>query len=144
MAGKIPQDFINELLTRIDIVDVIDAYVPLKKAGKNHKACCPFHDEKTPSFNVNQDKQFYYCFGCTASGPAITFLMEHLHMGFVEAIEDLASRGGMEIPRESDTAANTTNQLNKLYTLTESVTKFYLEQLKDNKNKALKISLNLE
>ena len=135
MAGKIPQDFINELLTRIDIVDVIDAYVPLKKAGKNHKACCPFHDEKTPSFNVNQDKQFYYCFGCTASGTAITFLMEHLHMGFVEAIEDLASRGGMEIPRESDTAANTTNQLNKLYTLTESVTKFYLEQLKDNKNK---------
>ena len=135
MAGKIPQDFINELLTRIDIVDVIDAYVPLKKAGKNHKACCPFHDEKTPSFNVNQDKQFYYCFGCTASGTAITFLMEHLHMGFVEAIKDLASRGGMEIPRESDTAANTTNQLNKLYTLTESVTKFYLEQLKDNKNK---------
>ena len=135
MAGKIPQDFINELLTRIDIVDVIDAYVPLKKAGKNHKACCPFHDEKTPSFNVNQDKQFYYCFGCTVSGTAITFLMEHLHMGFVEAIEDLASRGGMEIPRESDTTANTTNQLNKLYTLTESVTKFYLEQLKDNKNK---------
>jgi DNA primase len=110
MAGKIPQDFINELLTRIDIVEVIDAYVPLKKAGKNHKACCPFHDEKTPSFNVNQDKQFYYCFGCTVSGTAITFLMEHLHMGFVEAIEDLASRGGMEIPRETNTGANTTNQ----------------------------------
>ena len=135
MAGKIPQDFINELLTRIDIVEVIDAYVPLKKAGKNHKACCPFHDEKTPSFNVNQDKQFYYCFGCTASGTAITFLMEHLHMGFIEAIEDLASRGGMEIPRESATTANATNQLNKLYTLTESVTKFYFEQLKNNKNK---------
>ena len=135
MAGKIPQDFINELLTRIDIVEVIDAYVPLKKAGKNHKACCPFHDEKTPSFNVNQDKQFYYCFGCTVSGTAITFLMEHLHIGFVEAIEDLASRGGMEIPRETNTGANTTNQSNKLYALTESVTKFYLEQLKNNKNK---------
>ena len=80
MTGKIPQDFINELLARTDIVDIIDAYVPLKKTGKNHKACCPFHDEKTPSFSVNQDKQFYYCFGCTASGTVITFLMEYLHL----------------------------------------------------------------
>ena len=64
MAGKIPQNFINELIDRTDIIDIIDSYVPLKKTGKNHKACCPFHDEKTPSFSVNQDKQFYYCFGC--------------------------------------------------------------------------------
>ena len=134
MAGKIPQDFINELLARIDIVDVIDTYVPLKKAGKNHKACCPFHDEKTPSFNVNQDKQFYYCFGCTASGTAITFLMEHLHMGFVEAIEDLASRAGMEIPREAYNSEDSSSVSNKLYELLESITEYYTNELKNNKN----------
>ena len=135
MAGKIPQDFINELLTRTDIVDIIDAYVPLKKTGKNHKACCPFHDEKTPSFSVNQDKQFYYCFGCTASGTVITFLMEYLHMGFVEAIEDLASRAGMEIPREASDSSAPANQSSKLYALMESATTYYSNQLKDNKSK---------
>ena len=134
MAGKIPQNFIDELLTRTDIIDVIDAYVPLKKAGKNHKACCPFHEEKTPSFNVNQDKQFYYCFGCTASGTAITFLMEHLRIGFVEAIEDLASRAGMEIPREAYNSGDSSSVSNKLYELLESITEYYTNQLKNNKN----------
>ena len=134
MAGKIPQDFIDELLTRTDIIDVIDAYVPLKKAGKNHKACCPFHEEKTPSFNVNQDKQFYYCFGCTASGTAITFLMEHLRIGFVEAIEDLASRAGMEIPREAYNSGDSSSVSNKLYELLESITEYYTNELKNNKN----------
>jgi len=134
MAGKIPQNFIDELLTRTDIIDVIDAYVPLKKAGKNHKACCPFHEEKTPSFNVNQDKQFYYCFGCTASGTAITFLMEHLRIGFVEAIEDLASRAGMEIPREAYSSGDSSSASNKLYELLESITEYYTNELKNNKN----------
>ena len=134
MAGKIPQNFIDELLTRTDIIDVIDAYVPLKKAGKNHKACCPFHEEKTPSFNVNQDKQFYYCFGCTASGTAITFLMEHLRIGFVEAIEDLASRAGMEIPRETYNSEDSSSVSNKLYELLESITDYYTNELKNNKN----------
>ena len=134
MAGKIPQDFIDELLTRTDIIDIIDAYVPLKKAGKNHKACCPFHEEKTPSFNVNQDKQFYYCFGCTASGTAITFLMEHLRIGFVEAIEDLASRAGMEIPREAYNSEDSSSVSNKLYELLESITEYYTNELKNNKN----------
>ena len=134
MAGKIPQDFIDELLTRTDIIDIIDAYVPLKKAGKNHKACCPFHEEKTPSFNVNQDKQFYYCFGCTASGTAITFLMEHLRIGFVEAIEDLASRAGMEIPREAYNSGDSSSVSNKLYELLESITEYYTNELKNNKN----------
>ena len=134
MAGKIPQNFIDELLTRTDIIDVIDAYVPLKKAGKNHKACCPFHEEKTPSFNVNQDKQFYYCFGCTASGTAITFLMEHLRIGFVEAIEDLASRAGMEIPREAYNSGDSSSVSNKLYELLESITEYYTNELKNNKN----------
>ena len=137
MAGKIPQNFINDLIDRTDIVDIIDSYVPLKKTGKNHKACCPFHDEKTPSFSVNQDKQFYYCFGCSASGTAITFLMEHLRMDFVEAVEDLASRAGMEVPRESGSSFDQTNQSAKLYSLMESATKYYSNQLENNKNNIL-------
>ena len=137
MVGKIPQNFINDLIDRTDIVDIIDSYVPLKKTGKNHKACCPFHDEKTPSFSVNQDKQFYYCFGCSASGTAITFLMEHLRMDFVEAVEDLASRAGMEVPRESGSSFDQTNQSAKLYSLMESATKYYSNQLENNKNNIL-------
>ena len=134
MPGKIPQNFINDLIDRTDIVDIIDSYVPLKKTGKNHKACCPFHDEKTPSFSVNQDKQFYYCFGCNASGTAITFLMEYLRMDFVEAVEDLASRAGMEVSREPGSSFDQTNQSAKLYELMESATKYYSDQLKNNKN----------
>ena len=80
MAGRIPQHFIDELLNRVDIVDIIDARVPLKKAGRNHLACCPFHEEKTPSFTVSQQKQFYHCFGCGANGSAIGFLMAYLNM----------------------------------------------------------------
>lgn len=101
MAGRIPKQFIDELLTRSDIVDVIDSYVPLKKAGKDYKACCPFHEEKTPSFTVSVDKQFYHCFGCGAHGSAIGFLMDYEHMSFVEAVEDLASRAGLKVPREA-------------------------------------------
>jgi DNA primase len=101
MAGKIPEKFIDELLARVDIVDVIDARVPLKKAGKDYKACCPFHDEKTPSFTVSQSKQFYHCFGCGAHGSAIGFLMEYERMSFPEAVEDLARRAGMEVPHEA-------------------------------------------
>ncbi len=132
MAGRIPQHFIDELLARIDIVDIIDTYVPLKKAGKNHQACCPFHDEKTPSFTVSQQKQFYHCFGCGANGTAITFLMEYLHMGFVEAIEDLASRAGMEIPREAIQTSKTNSQSSELYELMEIVTAYYSKQLRNN------------
>lgn len=95
---KIPQAFVQDLLNRIDIVDVIDPIVPLKRAGANLVACCPFHAEKTPSFTVSQAKQFYHCFGCGAHGSAIGFLMEHLGMGFVDAVRDLAARVGMVIP----------------------------------------------
>lgn len=139
MAGLIPQHFIDELLARIDIVDIVDAYVPLKKAGKNHHACCPFHDEKTPSFTVSQQKQFYHCFGCGANGTAISFLMEYLHMGFVEAIEDLASRAGMEIPREAAQASQSNNKTTELYELMELVTQFYCKQLRKHAdaNKAI-------
>lgn len=132
MAGLIPQHFIDELLARTDIVDIVDAYVPLKKAGKNHQACCPFHDEKTPSFTVSQQKQFYHCFGCGANGTAISFLMEYLHMGFVEAIEDLASRAGMEIPREAAQASHSNNKTTELYELMELVTQFYCKQLRQH------------
>lgn len=100
MAGRIPQSFIDDLLNRVDIVDVVDQRVPLKKQGSNHVACCPFHDEKTPSFTVSPTKQFYYCFGCGASGSAIGFLMEYDRLEFVEAVEALASIIGAEVPRE--------------------------------------------
>ena len=94
MAGLIPQHFIDELIARADIVEVIGSRVPLKKAGREFKACCPFHGEKTPSFTVSQVKQFYHCFGCGAHGTALGFLMEYDKLGFVEAVEDLASRLG--------------------------------------------------
>ncbi|MFP6817183.1 MAG: DNA primase [Pseudomonadales bacterium] len=104
MAGRIPQSFINDLLARVDIVDVIDARVTLKKAGKDYQALCPFHNEKTPSFTVSPDKQFYHCFGCQESGTVLTFLMEHDRMEFVEAVEALAQIAGVEVPREAGAA----------------------------------------
>ncbi len=94
----IPQSFIQDLLNRVDIVDVVESYVPLKRAGTNFAARCPFHSEKSPSFTVSQTKQFYHCFGCGAHGTAISFLMEHQGMGFVDAVKDLASRVGMVVP----------------------------------------------
>lgn len=100
MAGRIPQSFINDLLQRVDIVEVIGARVALKKAGRNFKACCPFHEEKTPSFNVNPERGFYKCFGCGVAGTALTFLMEYEHLEFVEAVESLARVAGVEVPRE--------------------------------------------
>ena len=90
MAGRIPEHFIQDLLARSDIVALIDSRVPLKKTGRNYAACCPFHQEKTPSFTVAPDKQFYYCFGCGASGNAVGFLMEYDHLNFPEAVEQLA------------------------------------------------------
>lgn len=94
----IPQDFIQTLLARIDIVDVVERYVRLKKAGANYKACCPFHNEKTPSFNVSPSKQFYHCFGCGAHGNAIGFVMEHGGLTYPDAIRELAQQAGLEVP----------------------------------------------
>ena len=105
MAGRIPKQFIDDLITRVDIVELIDERVPLKKAGKDYKANCPFHEEKTPSFTVSADKQFYHCFGCGVHGTAIGFLMEYDHMSFPEAVEELARRAGVEIPRATYSAA---------------------------------------
>jgi DNA primase len=97
----IPQSFIQDLLNRVDIVDVVESYVPLKRAGSNYTARCPFHSEKSPSFTVSQTKQFYHCFGCGAHGTAISFLMEHQGMGFVDAVRDLAGRVGMLVPEQT-------------------------------------------
>ncbi len=101
MAGRIPQSFINDLIARVDIVDLIDRRVRLKKAGKDFKACCPFHEEKTPSFTVSQQKQMFHCFGCGISGSALSFLMEYDRLEFVQAVEALAAVVGVDVPRES-------------------------------------------
>jgi len=137
MAGRIPQHFIDQLLNRIDVVDLIDGYVPLKKAGANYKACCPFHNEKSPSFTVSPSKQFYHCFGCGASGSAISFLMEYDHMEFREAIEKLASNAGMEIPEEAQgyQKKSTAIQGIDLYQLMEQVNEFYQTQLRTHTDK---------
>jgi len=129
MAGQIPQDFIDELLARVDIVDIVDIRVSLKKSGSNYSACCPFHNEKTPSFTVSQTKQFYHCFGCSANGNAIGFLMEYDGMHFVDAIETLAESVGMEVPRDAK-AAQVRDDTKPLYTLMESIAAFYKAQLK--------------
>ncbi|MGR9013015.1 MAG: DNA primase [Gammaproteobacteria bacterium] len=132
MSGRIPREFIDELLVRVDIVDLIDSHVPLKKTGNNFVARCPFHTEKTPSFSVNQKKQFFYCFGCGASGNAISFLMDFSHLDFIEAVEDLAGFVGIEIPRESieHQPGPKKEDLNSLYTLMNQVAAFYAEQLR--------------
>src|SRR5206468_6532510 len=97
--AMIPNDFIQTLLARVNIVDVIDRMVPLKKAGANYQACCPFHSEKTPSFTVSPTKQFYHCFGCGAHGTAVGFLMEYGGKAFPDAVEELARDAGLEVPR---------------------------------------------
>nr|HAT8714664.1 DNA primase [Legionella jordanis] len=128
MSGLIPQPFIDELLTRTDIIELIDGYVPLKKAGHSFVACCPFHNEKTPSFNVVAKKQFYHCFGCGASGNAISFVMNYLNQGFVEAVETLASRIGLQIPREGRSEKQ--QQSLSLYQLLSQVSQLYQKLLK--------------
>ena len=130
MSGRIPQSFIDEVLNRTDIVEVIDTRVPLKKAGREFKACCPFHDEKTPSFTVSQVKQFYHCFGCGMNGTAISFLMDYEHMEFVEAIEELARRAGLEVPHEESPGQSQTPSTLPHYALLERVADYYQEQLR--------------
>ncbi len=132
MAGLIPQWFIDDLLNRVDVVEVIDSRVQLKKAGHEYKACCPFHNEKTPSFTVSPAKQFYHCFGCGANGTALTFLMEYEHMDFVEAIESLASQQGMEVPREEGQGPRVDRSAPDLYALLEQVMNYYRQQLKQS------------
>ena len=141
MAGSIPNTFIDDLLTRVDIVDIIDSRVPLKKAGKDYKACCPFHSEKTPSFTVSRQKQFYYCFGCGASGSAIRFLMDYDRFDFVEAVQELAKTAGLEVPFEGGRPqARAASVSNDLYELMEQVSQYYISQLRVNPEKDLAVS----
>lgn len=128
MSGLIPQPFIDDLLHRTDLVELIDSYVPLKKRGNSHIACCPFHNEKSPSFNVVAKKQFYHCFGCGASGNAISFVMNYLNQGFVDAIETLAARVGLTIPRDKQTEKNNSSQ--DLYKLLSDVCLYYQKKLR--------------
>jgi DNA primase len=131
MAGRVPRPFIDDLLNRVDIVEVIDARVPLKKKGKEYWACCPFHNEKTSSFSVSQSKQFYHCFGCQQHGNAISFLMEYDHMEFVESIEALAQMIGVEVPYEKGQAPRQPHKDSEtIYTALQQCTDFYLAQLK--------------
>jgi DNA primase len=129
-TGQIPREFIQLLLTRIELVDLIDGRVPLrKKSSNNYFACCPFHTEKSASFSVSQNKQFYYCFGCGAHGNAIDFLMQYDRLSFPEAIEELAKQASMEIPRES-TGLTKPPISNDLYELLANVTQFYQAELR--------------
>ena len=127
----IPKNFIQDLLNRLDIVDVVERYVPLKKAGANFVACCPFHNEKSPSFTVSQTKQFYHCFGCGAHGTAIGFVMEHAGLGYVDAIEELARSVGLEVPNERPAAGEAYQKVAPdLYEVMQTATRYYREQLK--------------
>ncbi|MEX2963525.1 DNA primase [Microbulbifer sp. TYP-18] len=134
MSSKIPQHFIDDLLARADIVELVDSRVKLRKTGKNYSACCPFHDEKTPSFTVSPDKQFYYCFGCGANGNAIGFLMEYDRLGFPEAVEKLAATRGLEVPREQLAPGQEKRQRESqpLYQFTEQAADFYRAQLRSH------------
>ena len=126
----IPQSFIQELLNRIDLVELVNKVVPLKKTGKNFQACCPFHNEKTPSFNVNPQKQFFKCFGCGASGTAIGFVMQYEGLNFPEAVKRLADQVGMQVPAEDPKTAEREARARTLTDRMQLAADFYKESLK--------------
>ena len=133
----IAPEFIDELLARTDIVEVVQSRVVLKKTGQNYTGLCPFHKEKSPSFSVSQDKQFYYCFGCQASGSALKFLMEFERLEFLAAIEMLAGNAGMQVPQTSSQGSPERNERRKsIYNILEQSAHFYQAQLKQNSHKA--------
>ena len=129
MSGLIPESFIEELLGRVDIVEVVERQVPLKRAGREFQACCPFHEENTPSFTVSPQKQFYHCFGCGAHGSAIGFLMNYEGLEFPDAVEELARHAGLKVPRE---AARGPSKSPDLYDILEAAAKFYAARLKEH------------
>jgi DNA primase len=130
MAGRIPQPFIDEVVARSDIVEVIGARVALKKAGREYKACCPFHAEKSASFTVSPDKQFYHCFGCGAHGTVVGFLMQYEKLGFLDAIADLAQRAGLELPREAQAPQESGGT--DLYQVMANASRYFEQNLKDS------------
>ena len=127
----IPQEFIQQLLDRTDIVAVVERYVPLRKAGANYQARCPFHNEKSPSFSVSPTKQFYHCFGCGAHGTAISFLMEHAGYSFIEAVKELAGQVGLQVPDDgASRAPEADTRRDKLYERMEVAGRHYRQALK--------------
>jgi len=134
MPGRIPQNFINDVLDRLDIIDVIGSRIELRKSGKNYSACCPFHDEKTPSFSVSPDKQFYYCFGCGAGGNAVGFVLDFDKTTFPETIENLAKRVGLEMPAESVSNDSEGNYKKLLFPVIKDADSFYRRSLRDPTN----------
>ena len=132
----IPESFIQELLNRVDVVEVVDRKVQLKKAGANFVACCPFHKEKTPSFSVSPSKQFYHCFGCGAHGSAISFLIEYDGMTFVEAVNELANTAGLKVPNEQNVDTKEVKNNQKLEQVMQSTNIFFQKQLRQS-NKAI-------
>ncbi|MFQ5643180.1 MAG: DNA primase [Thiogranum sp.] len=136
MAGRIPQTFIDDLLNRVDIVQVIEARLELKKAGREYQACCPFHNEKTPSFTVSPNKQFYHCFGCGAHGSAVGFLMDYENLEFPEAIEELAHSAGLEVPREAGSDFHPDPRREDHYGLLQRADRFYRSRLREHAQSA--------
>lgn len=131
MAGLIPQSFIDDLIGRSDIVEVINARVPLKRKGKEYSACCPFHNEKTPSFTVSENKQFYYCFGCHAKGNVIGFLMDYEHLSYVDAIETLAADQHLDVPHEDNAVADKNREDKQpLYDILKQAAELFQQHLK--------------
>ncbi len=131
MAGLIPQNFIDDLISRSDIVEVINARVPLKRKGKEFTACCPFHNEKTPSFTVSESKQFFYCFGCHAKGNVIGFLMDYEHLSYVDAIESLAADAHLDVPHEDNGQGNKNREDKQpLYDILKQAAELFQEELK--------------
>ena len=134
MAGRIPKSFIDELIARADIVEVVGARVTLKRAGSNYKGLCPFHGEKTPSFTVSPSKGFYHCFGCSAHGTAIGFLMAYDNLEFPEAVEALAEMMGLEVPRENTGVPERKDENDELYALLREADQIYRAALRSSDN----------
>ncbi len=134
MPGAIPQHFIDQLLARADIVDIIGRRIPLKKAGREFQACCPFHTEKTPSFTVSPTKQFYHCFGCGAHGSALGFMMEYDRLSFPEAVEELATSMGLEVPREAGFEQGPDHR--PLFEILEQAANYFCRQLREHAQSA--------
>ena len=140
MAGKIPNDFIDQVMARVDIVDIIDRRLPLTRKGKEFQACCPFHEEKTPSFTVSPSKQFYHCFGCGAHGTAIGFLMEYANLGFVEAVEELADGAGLPMPQHATgTPTIAGESVDDLLKTVEQAKHWFQQQLRQHTDAALAV-----
>ncbi|MDI1302458.1 MAG: DNA primase [bacterium] len=133
--GRIPESFIDDVLLRTDIVDLIDSRVKLKKAGKNYAACCPFHREKSPSFTVSREKQFYYCFGCGASGNAVSFLMDYERKSFLDSLNELAGRVGLDVPDTRDPNAPVRESQQPLYDQLETAAKYFEQQLRTHRDR---------